>query len=244
MIPLTALFFRDICTLVIMGVKDSFWIFFSFFILLIAVSCQISDQPDEAHVSVDSLPNIVFILADDLGYGDIGIYNPESKIPTPFLDRLAQEGKRFTDAHSGSGVCTPTRYGLLTGRYSWRTWLKQGVLWPPDDKPLIDPERLTVAGLLKQAGYHTACIGKWHLGFDWGRDDRGEVDFNRALRYGPTDVGFDEFFGIAGSLDMIPYVFYHNRIRLKRSQRSRQDCPFHVLSAKAPGPNTSILGRL
>jgi len=157
-----------------------------------------------------SRPNIVFILADDMGYGDIQTYNAESIIPTPYLDRLAEQGIRFTDAHSGSAVCSPTRYGLLTGRYCWRSRLKRGVLWPPNDNPLIDRDRMTVAGMLKQQGYHTACIGKWHLGFDWGRDEQGEVDFNRSLKYGPTDVGFDEFFGIAGSLDMIPYAFYHN----------------------------------
>ena len=158
------------------------------------------------------LPNIVFILADDMGYGDVQAFNPDSRIPTPNLNRLAREGMCFTDAHSGSGVCSPTRYGVLTGRYSWRTWMKSGVLWPPDDRPLIEPDRLTVAGMLKQRGFRTACVGKWHLGIDWGRDARGEVDFNLPLRYGPTDVGFDEFFGIAGSLDMIPYAFYRNRV--------------------------------
>ncbi len=157
-----------------------------------------------------SLPNIVFILADDMGYGDIQAYNPNSKIPTPNLNRLAEQGMRFTDAHSGSAVCSPTRYGLMTGRYSWRTWLKEGVLWPPEDRPLIESDRLTVAGLLKSAGYFTGCVGKWHLGMEWGRDGQGKVDFNLPLRFGPTDVGFDEFFGIAGSLDMIPYAFYHN----------------------------------
>ena len=157
------------------------------------------------------LPNIVFILADDMGYGDVQAFNPDSQIPTPNLNRLANEGMRFLDAHSGSGVCSPTRYGVLTGRYCWRTWLKNGVLWPPVDRALIGPDRLTVAGMLKQRGYVTACVGKWHLGFEWSRDDQGEVDFNQPLKYGPTDVGFDEFFGIAGSLDMIPYVFYHNR---------------------------------
>ena len=158
----------------------------------------------------DSLPNIVFILADDMGYGDIQAYNPTSSIPTPHLNRLAAEGMRFTDAHSGSAVCTPTRYGVVTGRYCWRSRLKRGVLFPPNDKPLIDQSRLTVAGMLKRQGYHTACIGKWHLGIEWGRDDQGQVDFSKPIKYGPTDVGFDEFFGIAGSLDMVPYVFYRN----------------------------------
>jgi arylsulfatase A len=157
-----------------------------------------------------SLPNIVFILADDMGYGDIQAYNPKSKIPTPNLNRLAQQGIRFTDAHSGSAVCTPTRYGLLTGRYCWRSRLKSGVLFPPNDEPLIDDDRLTVAGMLKKYNYNTACIGKWHLGIGWGRDAQGKVDFNKPINHGPTDVGFDEYFGVAASLDMIPYTFLHN----------------------------------
>lgn len=156
------------------------------------------------------LPNIVFILADDMGYGDITAYNPTSSIPTPHLDALARGGMMFTDAHSGSAVCTPTRYGLVTGRYCWRSKLKKGVLFPPEDSPLIGPDRLTVAGFLKQQGYATACIGKWHLGIEWARDARGQVDFNEPMQYGPSDTGFDEFFGVAGSLDMIPYVFFHN----------------------------------
>jgi arylsulfatase A len=112
-----------------------------------------------------SLPNIVFILADDMGYGDIQAYNPKSKIPTPNLNRLAQQGIRFTDAHSGSAVCTPTRYGLLTGRYCWRSRLKSGVLFPPNDEPLIDDDRLTVAGMLKKYNYNTASmsISGWPL---------------------------------------------------------------------------------
>ena len=216
------------------GQKTFFLIFASLCVLLSFSGCNLSEQQDTSPASGKTLPNIVFILADDMGYGDIGIYNPDSKIPTPFLDRLAHDGKRFTDAHSGSGVCTPTRYGLVTGRYCWRSRLKQGVLWPPDDKPLIDPERLTVAGLLKRAGYHTACIGKWHLGIEWGRDDRGEVDFNRPLRYGPTDVGFDEFFGIAGSLDMIPYVFYHNRMPSQEVTEVQAGLPFPRFIREGP----------
>jgi arylsulfatase A-like enzyme len=172
--------------------------------------CRLAQAPGTLEGEGKKPPNIIFILADDMGYGDIQAYNPRSKIPTPNLDRLAKEGMRFTDAHSGSAVCTPTRYGVLTGRYCWRTRLKRGVLWPPNDKPLIDQDRLTVASLLKEGNYHTACIGKWHLGIEWGRDDRGKVDFNKPIRYGPTDVGFDAFFGIAGSLDMVPYVFYRN----------------------------------
>src|SRR5512137_672841 len=112
-------------------------------------------------------PNIVVILADDLGYGDVQCNNPQrGKIPTPCIDRLATQGMRFTDAHSSSGVCSPSRYSLVTGRYHWRTRL-QACIVNPFGAPLIAPDRLTIAGLAKQHGYRTACIGKWHLGWDW-----------------------------------------------------------------------------
>src|SRR5262249_17747087 len=150
-------------------------------------------------------PNIVVILADDLGYGDLGCYNHASKIPTPHLDRLAAEGVRFTDAHTPSSVCSPTRYALLTGRYAWRSALKTGVL-APWDWPLIERDRLTVAMLLRQQGYRTACIGKWHLGWQWptrdgqlprvGADRLSNVDFTRPIMEGPTTRGFDLYFGI------------------------------------------------
>jgi len=169
-----------------------------------------------------ALPNLVVILADDLGYGDVGAFNPNAKIRTPSLDRLAGQGTIFTDAHSGSSVCTPTRYGILTGRYAWRTRLAQGVLggYSPH---LIAPGRMTVASLLKSRGYHTACFGKWHLGMDWtvrdGADpgdgidpkiDPASVDFAAPFRHGPTAAGFDTFFGISASLDMPPFVFLEN----------------------------------
>jgi len=160
-------------------------------------------------------PNIVYILADDLGYGDVHCFNPNGKIATPHIDHLGSEGMRFTDAHSGSAVCTPTRYGILTGRYSWRSSLKSGVLFG-FSKPLIEPGRLTVPAFLRQHGYKTACIGKWHLGMDWplkeghpsGEIDTGwEVDFTKPIANGPTTFGFDHYFGISGSLDMPPFVF-------------------------------------
>jgi arylsulfatase A len=179
-------------------------------------------------------PNIVFILADDMGYGDISAFNPDSRIPTPNLNRLCDEGVRFTDAHSGSAVCSPTRYGILTGRYSWRTDLKNGVLWPPDDKPMIGPDRLTVAGLLKRRGYHTACFGKWHVGVEWGRDESGELDYNRPLRYGPNDVGFDESLIIAGSLDMVPYAFYRNHKPTSELTEEQQGLPFPRFIRQGP----------
>jgi arylsulfatase A len=174
---------------------------------------------DEARAK---LPNIVVILADDMGFGDPGCYNPRSKTPTPNIDLLARQGIRFTDAHSPAGVCTPTRYGLLTGRYPWRTRMASGVLWGYS-RSLIEPGRLTVAELLKQQGYHTACIGKWHLGFqeyeagDPARRPGGQrtidgpqVNYDQPLRPGPLTVGFDYFFGIPASLDMEPYLYVEN----------------------------------
>ena len=165
-------------------------------------------------------PNFIFILADDMGHGDISSLNPDGKIPTPHLDRLAREGMTFTDAHSGSSVCTPTRYGILTGRYAWRSKLKQGVLGGLSPR-LIENNRLTVASFLKKNGYHTACIGKWHLGLDWKIRDGKEinplgienqqqawnVDFTQPFTNGPLSLGFDRFHGISASLDMIPYTY-------------------------------------
>ena len=125
-----------------------------------------------AATAIAGHPNIVYILADDLGFGDVSCYNAESRIVTPHVDRLAAEGMRFTDAHTPSSVCTPTRYGILTGRYAWRTRLKYRVL-DGLDPPLIEDRRLTVPALLKQHGYDTACVGKWHLGMQW-TDKTGE----------------------------------------------------------------------
>jgi len=153
-------------------------------------------------------PNIVIVLADDFGYGDAGCYDPEfSKIPTPNIDRLAREGMMFTNAHSSSSVCTPTRYGLLTGRYNWRSRLQAGVL-PPYGSPLIAPDRLTIAGLLKQQGYQTACIGKWHLGWQWPKRD-GKVVFDAPITEGPTTRGFDYYFG-TDVPNYPPFTFIEN----------------------------------
>jgi arylsulfatase A-like enzyme len=150
-------------------------------------------------------PNIVYVLADDLGWGDLECYNADSGISTPNANRLASQGVRFTDMHSPSSVCTPTRYGILTGRYCWRGRLKQGVLqgWSPN---LIEPGRATVAATLKSQGYHTGAIGKWHLGFG----DKEPVDYASPLRPGPLDHGFDYFYGIPSSLDFEPYLYVHN----------------------------------
>lgn len=160
-------------------------------------------------------PNIVYILADDMGPGDVQAYNQDGKIPTPNIDRIAREGMKFMDPHTGSSVCTPTRYGIITGRYAWRTSLKTGVLGGMSPH-LIDPSRETVASLLKKEGYRTACVGKWHLGMDWaekpggGKKDR-HFDMHAPIQNGPLDVGFDYYFGIAGSLNMAPHAFIEGR---------------------------------
>ena len=169
-------------------------------------------------------PNIIFIFCDDLGWGDVSFLNPESRIATPNIDALASSGVTFTDAHAGSAVCTPSRYTVLTGRYCWRTRLKSGV-GGGYSPALITPERATVASELKQAGYKTACIGKWHIGMDWEltepadlpqelspteRELDSKVDFSKPVRNGPVDVGFDYYFGISASLDMSPYAFIEN----------------------------------
>ena len=174
-------------------------------------------------------PNIVYILADDLGYGDPGCNNPASAIPTPNIDRLAAEGMRFTDAHAGSSVCTPSRYAILTGRYAWRGRLKHGIVWEWD-APLIEDDRRTVAGLLGDHGYATACIGKWHLGWEWtltdgskpndhvefgemSRDVRHElglrVDYRARIGGGPVDRGFDSYFGVDVP-NFAPYTWFEN----------------------------------
>lgn len=161
-------------------------------------------------------PNIIYILCDDLGYGDVRCLNPQGRIPTPGMDRLGKGGMIFTDAHSSSAVCTPTRYSVLTGRYNWRSKLKNGVLNGFSPR-LIEQGRATVASFLKEHGYVTACIGKWHLGMDWPRKDGNglsenpdSIDYKQPISNGPTTVGFDWFYGISASLDMPPYVFIEN----------------------------------
>ena len=159
---------------------------------------------------IENNPNIIYILADDLGYGDVSAMNEEAAWKTLHIDRIASEGMTFTDAHTGSAVCTPTRYGVLTGRYSWRTRMKEGVLWSWDP-PLIEQE-LTVGRLLQDQGYETACVGKWHLGLGWQYHEgfADSVDFSKAVSGGPNEVGFDYFFGITASLDIPPYVYIEN----------------------------------
>ena len=164
-------------------------------------------------------PNIVLILADDLGYGDVSCYNPESKVPTPNLDRLAREGMRFTDAHSASTVCTPSRYSIMTGRMCFRTGYRGGVFTGVGGPSLIEKERLTLPGMLREQGYATACVGKWHIGMTFRTKDGTPahevkidgtgngaakelarvklVDFTKPITDGPVHRGFDYFFGTA-----------------------------------------------
>lgn len=182
-------------------------------------------------------PNIIFILADDLGYGDVQCLNPErGKIPTPHMDQVASAGMTFLDAHSTSSVCTPTRYSVMTGRYNWRTHLQKAVL-NGYGKPLIAADRMTVPSFLRDNGYTTAMIGKWHLGLDIPTTDgkkaepakRGELEklleeggahdpaklsnikWDGTIGGGPVDLGFDSWFGITASLDFPPYVWIRDR---------------------------------
>lgn len=193
-----------------------------FFYSVLTLSClALNLSPTHARQPDAVAPNIVIILADDLGYADASCYG--GKIQTPHIDRLAGQGMRFTDGHSTSSVCSPTRYGLLTGRYNWRSKLQRGVLGGLSPR-LIEPGRMTIASLLKEHGYHTGCVGKWHLGMDWVRRQRGDVaelniesreqvfnvDYSKPIANGPNSVGFDYYYGISASLDMVPYTFIEN----------------------------------
>ncbi|HUH46501.1 MAG TPA: sulfatase-like hydrolase/transferase, partial [Arenibacter sp.] len=173
-------------------------------------------------------PNVIFIMADDMGYGDPKCYNAESKIPTPNMDKLAQEGMLFTNAHSASSVCTPSRYSLITGKYAWRSDLKREVLWSTYNDPLIGKSEVTIADMFKSMGYATGVVGKWHLGInfmknqgfgfvqakDWhemGLKGSRDVNFMNPSYGGPNDLGFDYFFGSGAGQNMEPHVFIENR---------------------------------
>ena len=164
-------------------------------------------------------PNVVIILADDLGIGDVSAYNEDSAWETPHIDRLAAEGMMFTDAHTSASICTPTRYSLLTGRYNWRSTRKRGG-GDGYSPPLIENDRVTIAELFKEQGYHTAAIGKWHLGWNWrlvaneqvryDEHTRPVIDFSQPIGNGPEDHGFIYSFTIAASLSSPPYVWVEN----------------------------------
>ena len=170
--------------------------------LLLFVSALVWTAASSVIAAPPPRPNIVFILADDMGWGDPHCFNAESKIATPHIDQLAEQGMRFTDAHAAGAVCVPSRYALLTGRYPFRNTGFRN----PVKGPLIQPERPTIATVLRGAGYATAMVGKWHLGFDGG----DHFDYSQPLRGGPVDHGFDSFFGQHASLDIPPYFFIAN----------------------------------
>lgn len=176
---------------------------------LFALSCC-------ATAAADKPPHIVFILVDDMGYGDPGCYNADSKIPTPHIDSLARDGMRFTDAHAAGPLCHMSRYGLLTGKYPFRVDVTR---WPTH--ALIQPEQMTIASLLRSQGYRTHMVGKWHLGFN-------EQGYDRPLPGGPVDVGFDSFFGIRASTDIPPYFY----IRDDRAVASPSDS---IAASNSPG---------
>jgi len=202
-------------------------------VVTLAVFAGCQSKPRLQSAKPADRPNIVYVLMDDLGYGDVDALNPLGKIKTPHLRRFASEGMTFTEAHSSSAVGTPSRYNILTGRFSWRSKLKSGELGG-FSKPLIEENRLTVAQMLRDNGYRTAYIGEWHLGLDWARTPGGAleaetdlggdelaqtnrdataamgIDFTKPIGRTPVALGFDEFFGISASLDIPPYTYIEN----------------------------------
>lgn len=208
--------------------KIAFYIPIFFLTGIFSIGCQSEKREGSEN---RKLPNIVLIVADDMGYGDPGCYNSESKIPTPNMDRLSNRGVRYTDAHSAASVCTPARYGILTGRYCWRSRLKKGVLWSGYDYPLIPTERETLASLLKDHGYKTGVVGKWHLGMNFLQNDEisfvkpkefhysglhgtRDVDFSKPIYNGPNYLGFDYSFVSAAGHNMEPHCFIENDFTL------------------------------
>jgi len=183
---------------------------------LLATLSSVAAAPAGAAPPANPLPNIVILYADDMGYGDLGANNPASKIPTPHLDRLAAEGMRFTDAHSSSGHCSPSRYALLTGRHHWRDFHDiVNVLGPS----VFKPGQLTLPAMLRDRGYATACIGKWHLGWDWNAIRRPgtprksvehtSFEWSKPIPGGPLDHGFDAYFG-DDVINFPPYAWIEN----------------------------------
>ncbi len=194
---------------------------------------------NNAAKAATTFPNIHVILADDVGWGDAGCYGA-TLVKTPNIDRLAREGQRFVNGHASAAVCTPTRYSLITGQYSWRNkaeGLNKGVA--KGDAPLLIPTTMTTApGLLKQAGYRTALIGKWHLGFGLTKPD-----FNQELRPGPLEIGFHEYFGIPATNDRIPTVFVRDHRVLGLDASDPIHYSFDKDEAKSQGMSPWAAGR-
>jgi arylsulfatase A len=199
-------------------VKDSKVFFLTILGTATFLSCQQKEQGDK-----NDLPNIVIIFADDMGYGDVSALNPDAKVSTPAIDQLAANGIRFTEAHASGSVCTPSRYGLLTGRYAFRRQESERSAPWGYLPPYIEPGRETLATILKRKGYTTACIGKWHLGLTWPTTDgygnvkildektrRTNIEYGKPVLGGPNDYGFDYSFIHPASTDMPPYMFLRN----------------------------------
>lgn len=192
-----------------------------YLLLTLAPALYVSCTQTEAQIKPEK-PNVVIIFADDMGYGDVSYLNPEARSFTPHIDNLARNGIHFTNAHASASVCTPSRYGLLTGRYAWRS-ASGGRVVNGFGKPVIEEDRETIASLFKKEGYATACIGKWHLGLNWqtkadaegpifdGDTGYSNVDYSKKVTQGPNDYGFDYSFIHPASLDMPPYVFLRNQ---------------------------------
>jgi arylsulfatase A len=197
------------------------------------------------HAKVSAKPNIVILYADDMGFGDLGANNPQSKIPTPHLDQLAKEGMRFTNGHSSSGICTPSRYAMLTGRYHWREF--HGIAGAFDGT-VFQKDQLTMPAMLRQQGYATACIGKWHLGFDWdgirkpgakkNTIEFSDYDWSKPFKGGPLDHGFDTYFG-DNVINFPPYAWIENDRLVKAPDTTFRNNPTHPKEGNwecRPGP--------
>ncbi|MDG2221286.1 MAG: arylsulfatase [Rubripirellula sp.] len=195
---------------------------FAFGVCLFAVQANAADQP-----------HVVLIMADDLGYGDVQPLNPASRVATPTFNRLAREGLTFVDAHTPSAVCTPTRYGLLTGQYCWRTRLKRGVQ-NGYGAPLIDTDRSTIGTVLGRAGYRTAVVGKWHLGLGLAGSEKGGIDFSQPLSHHPGSVGFDQSFIIPASLDFPPYFYFQDGMATTQEMVDQAGVKFPAYTRRGP----------
>ena len=199
----------------------------------------------------ETRPNIIIIYTDDQGYGDVSALNPEAKFKTPHLDSLINNGLAFTNAHSPDSICTPSRYGLLTGRYSWRTHFKTGV-FGAERKCLIGDDRLTIASMLRTQGYATAMVGKWHLGMDFPGTDHSNRDWSKPILDMPLDKGFDYFYGIPASLNYgllgwiegrhmaVPPTVFTNKKKNPRYLDYRIMPPYEETAKKSTDPTRTI----